>query len=70
MCQWRQQEPRRGPSQPRGSKAKRKKSSAEVGHNNGKITAHGLEGKFVDDVSVDAFKDNQHKPKLRVAGSS
>ena len=46
----------------------RKKSPAEVDLNNGKVTAHGLEWKFVDDVSVDAYKDNRHKPKLRVAG--
>ena len=26
------------------------------------------ERKFVDDVSVDSYKDKQHKPKLRVAG--
>ena len=45
----------------------RKKSPADVDLNNGKVTAHGLEWKFVDDVSVDAYKDNQHKPKLRVA---
>ena len=31
------------------------------------VTAHGMEWKFVDDVSVDAYKDNRHKPKLRVA---
>ena len=43
-------------------------SPAEVDLNNGKVTAHGLEWKFVDDVSVDAYKDNRHKPKLRVAG--
>ena len=46
----------------------RKKSPAEADLNNGKVTAHGLEWKFVDDVSVDADKDNRHKPKLRVAG--
>ena len=46
----------------------RKKSPAEVDLNNGKVTAHGLEWKFVDDVSADAYKDNRHKPKLRVAG--
>ena len=46
----------------------RKESPAEVDLNNGKVTAHGLEWKFVDDVSVDAYKDNRHKPKLRVAG--
>ena len=32
----------------------RKKSPAEVDLNNGKVTAHGLEWKFVDDVSVQA----------------
>ena len=48
----------------------RKKSPAEVGLNNGKVTAHGLEWKFVDDVSVDANKDNRHKPKLRVASQA
>ena len=36
----------------------RKKSPAEVDLNKGKVTAHGLEWKFVDDVSVDANKDN------------
>ena len=44
----------------------RKKPPAED-LNNGKVTAHGLEWKFVDDVSLDAYKDNQYKPKLRVA---
>ena len=43
----------------------RKKSPAED-LNNGKVTAHGLEWKFVDDVSLDAC-NNQYKPKLRVA---
>ena len=43
---------KRGPSQPRCSNAKRKKSPAEVYHTNGKVTAHGLQWKFAaDDVS-------------------
>ena len=59
---------KRGPSQPRCSNAKRKKSPAEVYHTNGKVTAHGLQWKFeADDVSVDAFQENRYKPKLRVA---
>ena len=33
----------------------RKESPAEVDLNNGKVTAHGLEWKFVDNVSVDAY---------------
>ena len=45
----------------------RKMSLAEVDLNNGKVTAPGLEWKFVDDVPVDAYKDNRHKPKRRVA---
>ena len=59
----------RDPSQPQPSNAKRKKSPAEVDHNKaGKVTtAHGLEWMFVDDVSVDAYKDYLYKPKLRVA---
>ena len=48
----------------------RKKSPAEVDLNNGKVTAHGLEWKFVDDVSVDAYKDIRYKPKLRVADTA
>ena len=31
------------------------------------MPGYGLEWKFVDDVSVDAYKDNRYKPKLRVA---
>ena len=58
---------KRGPSQPQRSNAKRKKSPAEVDDNKGKVAAHGLEWKFVDGVSVDAYKDNRYKPKLRVA---
>ena len=46
---------------------KRKKSPAEIDHNNGKVTAHSLEWKFVDDASVDAYKDNRYTPKLRIA---
>ena len=46
----------------------RKKPPAEVDLNNGKVTPHGLEWKLVDEVSVDAYKDNRYKPKLRVAG--
>ena len=37
---------KRGPSQPQCSNATRKKSPAEVDHNNGKVTAHGLEWNF------------------------
>ena len=48
-------------------KMPRKKSPTEVDLNNGKVTAHGLEWTFLDDVSVDAYKDNRYKPKLRVA---
>ena len=55
-----------GPSQPQHSNAKRKKSPAKVDHTHGKVTAHGLEWKFVD-VSVDAYKDNRYKPKQRAA---
>ena len=61
---------KRGPSHPQRSNAKRKKSPAEVDDNNCKVTAHGLEWKFVDDVSVDAYKDNWYQPKLRVAAQA
>ena len=58
---------KRGSSQPQRSNAKRKKSPAEVDHNNGTVTWSGVE--VADHVSVDAFKDNWYKPKLRVADS-
>ena len=48
----------------------RKKSPAEVDLNYGKVTAHGLEWKFVDDVSVDAYKDNPTQAKAACCQSS
>ena len=43
------------------------RNRSEIDHKNGKVTAHGLERKFVENVSEDAYKDNRYTPKLRIA---
>ena len=53
---------KRGPSRPQSKVQNGRSQPAEIDHNNGKVTAHGLEWKFVEDVSVDACKDNRYTP--------
>ena len=63
ICQWKQE---KGPSQPQRSNATEEVTSRSRSQR-WQVTTHGLEWKFVDDVSEDAYKDNRYKPKLCVA---